>query len=68
MTVKELKKLLEQFDDDLIIEAKNDCGEYDLVETVYEDKDKYCSAGDYAEALKNKTKITWRIRKVLKIC
>lgn len=67
MTVAELKKLLEQFDDDLIVEAKNDCGEYDLVEEVYEDEDTYCTASDYAEFLKTKKNVTWHTRKVVKI-
>lgn len=63
MTVKELKKLLEQFDDDLVVEVKNDCGEYDIAEDVYEDEEEYCTA----EVFKNKTKYAWQTRKVLKI-
>lgn len=66
MTVKELKKLLEQFDDDLIVEVNN-CGECDIVEEVYEDEETYCTASNYAEFLKNKTKIVWLTRKVVRI-
>lgn len=67
MTVKELKKLLEQFDDDLIVEV-NDCGEYNIAEEVYEDEETYCTASNYAEFLKNRTEIVWLTRKVVRIC
>lgn len=54
MTVAELKKLLEQFDDDLIVEVKNDYGEYDLATVVSEEEELYCVTSEYEECIKLK--------------
>ena len=64
MTVAELKKLLEQFDDNLIVEARDDYGDYDLVAEVYEDEETYSTASTYEDCFKN---TTWPTRKVLRI-
>lgn len=37
MTIKELKELIADVDDDVIVMVKDDCGEYDIAEDGYED-------------------------------
>lgn len=41
MTIKELKKLIANIDDNVLIFVKNDCGEYDYAEGGYEDTEEY---------------------------
>lgn len=67
MTVKELKSLLNQFDENLIIKVKDDCGEYDLAEDIYEDEEEYLDEYDIGEWPAIHTKSTWKTRKVVKI-
>lgn len=67
MNVKELKEQLEQFDENLIVEVKDDCGEYDMAEVVYEDEEEYASPKAYAEFLNSRKPIEWKTRKVLRI-
>lgn len=37
MTIKELKELIANVDDDVLVLVKNDCGEYDIADYGYED-------------------------------
>lgn len=37
MTIKELKELIANVDDDVVVLVKNDCGEYDIADDGYED-------------------------------
>lgn len=62
MTVRELKEMLEKFDDDLLVVSKNDCGDYDDVTEVYEDTEQYWETIADMNARK-----PLKTRKVLKI-
>lgn len=62
MTVKELKEILANYDDELIISVKDDCGDYSIADDCYEDTEQYWdSLADYRAHKSAKT------RKVLRI-
>lgn len=62
MTVRELKKMLEKFDDDLLVVSRDDCGDDDDVIEVYEDTEQYWETIADMKARKPP-----KTRKVLKI-
>lgn len=67
MTIRELKELLNQFDENLLVTVKDDFGDYDLAADVYEDVESYCSATDFAAHRRSQKDIDWQTRRVIRI-
>ena len=68
MTVGQLKNLLDMYNDDMEIEVRNDNGDFDSIEDVDIDTDKFCTSKDYDDFVRGKVEvIKWRAKTVVKI-